>query len=309
MGMDSTEGIVCIMGIEMPWRTLGIIGTLGMVGIDNILDTAYIANIYIDFLCGGYMHKIAILNQKGGVGKTTTVANTGEALSQKGKRVLMVDLDAQANLTQGLGLKPKELSASLYHLLVGQMDNPAEVIIPMADNLHILPSNINLAAADVSLSSTPGGEFALKEVLSHESIKQYDFVLVDCPPSLGKLTVNALAAVDSVIVTIEPEVYALHGVATLFDSIRMVQKRINPDLRILGALITTYDGRQTLHRESLGLVEAAFKDGTFKTAIRKNVDLAGAPAQGTTIFRFRPKSYGAQDYMAFTTELIAKLEA
>jgi len=254
------------------------------------------------------MKSVAIINQKGGVGKTTTVCNTGAALANRGHKTLLVDLDPQGNLTQGLGIKADTLQKSIYHLLTGEVSNPADIIQNVQKNMDILPSNLYLAGAEHTLSNTPGGELVLREIFEHPDIQSYDYLLVDCPPSLGKLTVNALVAVDSVIITVEAEFYALQGVNTLFTSINMVQKRINPDLRVLGAVITKYDGRQKLHQEVQKAVKKAFGESVFKTTIRKNVDLAGAPAQGSTIFDFRPGSYGAEDYRAFGDELVKILE-
>ena len=254
------------------------------------------------------MKSVAIINQKGGVGKTTTVTNTGAALASRGHKTLIVDLDPQGNLTQGLGIKTDTLPKSIYHLLTGEISAPSEIIQNVQKNLDILPSNLYLAGAEHTLSNTPGGELVLRELFEHPDIQAYDYLLVDCPPSLGKLTINALVAVDSVIITVEAEFYALQGVATLFTSINMVQKRINPNLKVLGAVITKYDGRQKLHREVQDAVRTTFGKSVFKSTIRKNVDLAGAPAQGATIFDFRPGSYGAEDYRAFADELLETLE-
>ena len=254
------------------------------------------------------MKSVAIINQKGGVGKTTTVANAGAALAIRGHKTLLVDLDPQGNLTQGLGIKARTLPKSIYHLLTGEVEMPKEVILNVQKNLDILPSNLYLAGAENTLSNTPGGELVLRELFEHPDVQAYDYLLVDCPPSLGKLTVNALVAVDSVIITVEAEFYALQGVTTLFTSVNMVQKRINPNLKVLGAVITKYDGRQKLHREVREAVKKAFGNSVFKTIIRKNVDLAGAPAQGNTIFDFRPGSYGAEDYRTFADELVETLE-
>jgi chromosome partitioning protein len=251
---------------------------------------------------------ISIVNQKGGVGKTTTSANLGAALAELGKRVLIIDLDAQSNLSAHLGLAsdPEDIdeapSPTIYDVLKGQKAL-SEVIVNRSNNLDIAPSSLLLSAADLELGGVVGRELILKRALS--SIQgRYDVVLFDCPPALGLLSLNALAASEKVIIPVQSEYLALHGVRQLLDTIDQVRGIYNPTLKVGGVLICLHDNRKKLARAVAETVKSYFGELVFNTIIRTNVSLAEAPAQGQSIFEYAPKSTGAEDYLSLAHEVL-----
>ena len=248
------------------------------------------------------MTTIALINQKGGVGKTTSTINLGAGLAMLGKSVLLVDLDPQAHLTYGLGIEAHELDCTVYEVLRGEVT--AQEAILKRDQLEVLPSSLSLSAAEMELSGTAGREFLLKEAL--EGLPPRDFVLLDCPPSLGLLTLNALTAAQEVFIPLQTEFLALQGMSKLMDTINVVRKRLNPGLTISGIIGTQFDSRKNLNKEVVDKIREYFSDKVFSTLIHDNVALAEAPSYGQTIFEYRPTCRGAQDYLALCREAVAR---
>jgi chromosome partitioning protein len=246
----------------------------------------------------------AVCNQKGGVGKTTTTINLGAALAEQGRRVLLVDFDPQGALSVGLGIQPHELDATIYNLLMERSLSASDVVIKTSvDGLDLLPSNIDLSGAEVQLVHEVGREFVLGRVLQ-PLIPDYDVVLIDCQPSLGLLTVNALACADGVLVPLECEYFALRGVALLMETIEKVASRLSPKLAIDGVLATMYDSR-TLHtREVLANVVQGFGDRVFHTVISRTVRFPDATVAGEPITQFDPSSNGATAYRELAKEVL-----
>ncbi len=246
---------------------------------------------------------ICIANQKGGVGKTTTAVNLGMGLELQGKNVLLVDLDPQSSLTSSIGLKNQSFKYTVYDLLKGEaaVDDAAL----FHNGVQVIPSSIDLSGADIELSGIPGRELLLKEALSGVA-GRYDCILIDCPPSLGLLTLNAMTAAHRLIIPIQPEYLPLEGVKMLMETLDIVKKRLNKDLEISGVIVTMYDPRQKLGREVMEIIREYFKEKVFTTYIRKNVSLAEAPGFGQDIYRYKPDSIGAQDYSELCREMIRR---
>ena len=249
---------------------------------------------------------LAICNQKGGVGKTTSTINLGAALSEYGRRVLLVDFDPQGALSVGLGVASQHLDRTIYNLIMGQGISVDEVVRPTSvPGMDLLPSNIDLSAAEVQLVTEVGREQALGRAL-RPLVPHYDFILVDCQPSLGLLTINALACADGVLIPLECEFFSLRGVAMLMDTIDKVRDRLNPDLTIVGILATMYDPR-TLHaREVMARVVEAFGDTVFDAVIGRTVRFPETTVAGEPITRWAPKSAGAKAYRTLAREVIAR---
>ncbi|HIC88885.1 MAG TPA: ParA family protein [Anaerolineae bacterium] len=248
-------------------------------------------------------HVIAVANQKGGVGKTTTAINLGAALAEKGKRTLLVDLDPQGALSNGLGIPSHALDRTVYHVLVNSNLPVAAVIHRIRPSLDVIPSNVHLAAAEVELISMADREFRLATALKG-TVEQYDYTLIDCGPSLGLLTVNALTAADAVLIPLQCEYLALRGVGMLLDTIGKVKARLNPKLRLLGILGTMYNSRTVHAREVMEEVRQMFGPRVFKTVVRASIRFAEAPAAHLPILDYAPNHPGALAYRALAEEII-----
>jgi len=248
---------------------------------------------------------IAIINQKGGVGKSTTAINLSAALGEQGKQVLLVDLDPQGNTTSGLGVEKGQLDKCIYNVLLE--DTPIEdVIIPdVCEGLDLVPATINLAGAEVELVSEMARENRLKDAVGSMRGK-YDYIFIDCPPSLGLLTVNSLVAADKLIIPIQCEFYALEGVTKLLDSMKRVKTRLNPTLDIYGILLTMYDGRTTLSKQVAAEVRNYFGRQVFDVVIPRTVKLSEAPSYGIPITQYDPTGKGAQSYIELAKEVISR---
>jgi chromosome partitioning protein len=241
---------------------------------------------------------IAISNHKGGVGKTTSTINIGAGLNKFGKTVLLLDLDPQANLSQSLGLRdPKR---TIYGSLRGEYKLSPVEIVP---GLDVVPSTLDLSGAEVELSGEAGREYILRELI--EPIRgSYDYILIDCPHSLGLLTINSLTASDEVLIPLQAQYLALQGLTKLLEVIDKIKKRLNKRLEVGGVFITLFDNRKVLNRDVVATIETHFKDKLFTTKIRDNIALAEAPAQGVDILRYQAKSYGGEDYLSLSAEII-----
>lgn len=247
---------------------------------------------------------IAIFNQKGGVGKTTTNINLAACLAIRGKKVLILDIDPQGNTTSGIGITKRSLKNTVYNILIDRDYDPKKAIIKTGvENLDLIPASVDLAGAEVELVGMEGRENALKEGL--EKIKDdYDYIFIDCPPSLGLLTINSLAAVDSVLVPIQCEFYALEGVSQLVSTIDLVKKSLNPKLEIQGVILSMFDGRTNLSLQVVQEVKKYFGNKVYATVIPRNVRLAEAPSYGMPITEYDPKSKGAEAYGDFADEFL-----
>ena len=245
---------------------------------------------------------ITLSNHKGGVGKTTSTINIGAALHRQGKHVLLIDLDPQANLTQSLRLITDDIKHTIYGAIRGTA--PLKPI-SVAEGFDVIPSTLDLSGAEIELSGETGREYILKELL--ESVRpRYDFILIDSPPSLGLLTLNALTASDEVLIPLQAEYLATQGLSKLLEVVDKIQKRLNKSLSIGGVFITQYDGRKVLNRNVVDAVGVRFSQYMLQTKIRDNVALAESPAAGLDIFRYSPKSNGADDYTALAVEILSK---
>ncbi len=251
------------------------------------------------------MKTIALVNQKGGTGKTTSAINIGAGLARLGKRTLLIDLDAQANLTYALGIQAHELGKTVYELLKGEA-TPEEVMLDR-DGVKVIPASLDLSGAEAELSGVPGREFLLKEVMSKgNAFKPFDYALVDCPPSLGLLTLNALIVSNEVYIPIQTEYLALQGVSMLLRTVGTIKNRLNKGLDVTGVIGTRYDGRKRLSREVVDKIGSHFGGKLFKTLIRDNVSLAEAPSYGLSIYEYKPQSYGAEDYLNLCREILKR---
>lgn len=249
---------------------------------------------------------IAIANQKGGVGKTTTAINLSSALCFAGAKVLVVDMDPQGNATSGLGVELSDDCASIYDVIIGRADAKSTIRATKVDNLDIIPGNINLSAAEVELVTEMSRETKLKKALSGVA-GDYNIVMIDCPPSLGLLTINSLTAADSVLIPLQCEYYAMEGLGQLLNTVRLIRESLNEDLELEGILLTMYDPRNNLSKEVQKEVEEYLSDSIFNTVIPRNVRLSEAPSFGQSIIEYDIKSKGAASYIELAKEMLARL--
>jgi len=246
---------------------------------------------------------IAIANQKGGVGKTTTSINLSACIAAKGKKVLVIDIDPQGNTTSGYGIEKNELENTIYELILGDCSIEDCILKEVFPNISILPSNVNLAAAEIELIGVEKKEYILKNEVDWVK-DRFDFIIIDCPPSLSLLTVNAMTTADSVLVPIQCEYYALEGLSQLIHTINLVKERLNPDLDMDGVVFTMYDSRTNLSAQVVENVKNHLSQKVYSTLIPRNIRLAEAPSYGQPINVYDPKSAGAESYMALAEEVI-----
>lgn len=247
---------------------------------------------------------IAIANQKGGVGKTTTAVNLSAALAAAGKKTLIIDMDPQGNTTTGLGLDKNELKHTIYEVISDEISFNKCICSDVFENLSLAPANRNLAGAEIELMTVDRMQYILKEKL-HDTVENFEFIIIDCPPALGMLTVNAMTAADTVIVPIQCEFYALDGLTQLMYTIELIQKSLNPNLKIEGAVFTMYDARTNLSLQVVENVKSYLNQNIYKTIIPRNVRLAEAPSHGLPINVYDPKSVGAESYQMLAEEVIS----
>jgi chromosome partitioning protein len=250
---------------------------------------------------------IAVFNQKGGVGKTTTNINLAAALSMKGHRVLIIDIDPQGNATSGMGLDKNSLKKSIYDCLIEDEDANDVILSSSFENVWVLPANADLAGAEIELANIEEREFRLKKVI--ENLKaNYDFMLIDCPPSLGLLTINALTLAQTVLIPIQCEYYALEGVGQLINTITLVKRGLNKALEVEGVILTMFDSRTNLSNQVVDEVVSYFKEKVYQTTIPRNVRLAEAPSYGQSIFEYAENSKGAKAYLDLAEEFLNRQE-
>ena len=253
---------------------------------------------------GDFMGRIlAITNQKGGVGKTTTSVNLSACLAQIGKKTLLVDIDPQGNATSGVGIDKSEIDQCVYDVLVEDVEANQVIKETKIENLDVIPASIQLAGAEIELVPTISREVRLKRALD-EIVDQYDYIIIDCPPSLGLLTLNALTAADAVLIPVQCEYYALEGLSQLLSTVRIVQKHLNEELKIEGVLLTMFDARTNLGIQVIDEVKKYFQDKVYRTIIPRNVRLSEAPSHGEPIIIYDPKSRGAEVYIELAKEVV-----
>lgn len=246
------------------------------------------------------MKIISLFNQKGGVGKTTSAVNIGAGLAQLGQRVLLIDLDPQANLSVSLGFAADDSGSSIYELLDGKATTAQT--IRSREGLDVIPAAIQLAGAELQFAGVPGREMLLRDAL--RDLADYDFVFIDCPPSLGLLTLNALTASHGIIIPIQAEFLPLQGLVQLMETVAIVKRRLNPVLDIIGVITTFYDPRKVLQRQVMDRIKERFGPKVYQSTIRVNVALAEAPSTGKSIFGYQPDSHGAKDYLSLCKEIL-----
>ncbi len=250
---------------------------------------------------------IAVANQKGGVGKTTTSINLAAALAEKGKKVLLIDTDPQGNATSGFGVDKNDLDYTIYELILEECGIRDCILDDVIPGVSIIPSNVNLAAAEIDLIGVDRKEFILKNEVDYISDK-YDYIVIDCPPSLNMLTINSMTTADSILVPIQCEYYALEGLSQLIHTVNLVKERLNPGLAMEGVVFTMFDSRTNLSTQVVDNVKANLKGYIFKTVIPRNIRLAEAPSYGMPIIKYDPKSSGADAYRSLAEELLEKYE-
>ena len=250
---------------------------------------------------------VSFSNQKGGVGKTTTCVNMAAYLAHRGKKTLLVDIDPQGNTTTGLGYSKSSLKHSVYNVLIEDEKPQKSILHTEVEGLHLLPANIDLAGAEVELVYKKSRERILREALLPLK-EEYDFIFIDCPPSLGLLTINALTAADSVIIPIQSEYYALEGLSQLMNSISLVKQRLNRELKVEGVVLTMYDDRATISKQIVSEIKRYFTKTLYEIVIPRNIRLSEAPSHGKPILLHDPKCRGARAYQALTDEFLARQE-
>ena len=246
---------------------------------------------------------IAIANQKGGVGKTTTSVNLSACLAHIGKKVLLIDTDPQGNATSGVGINKGDVQNCIYDILIDDVELNDVILQTKVENLDIIPATISLAGAEIELVSTISREVRMKHAI-HEAKDMYDYIIIDCPPSLGLLTINALTASDAILIPVQCEYYALEGLSQLLSTIRLVQKHLNEDLTIDGVLLTMFDARTNLGIQVIEEVKKYFQDKVYKTIIPRNVRLSEAPSHGEPIIVYDSRSRGAEVYLELAKEVV-----
>ncbi|MCQ2523054.1 MAG: AAA family ATPase [Lachnospiraceae bacterium] len=246
---------------------------------------------------------IAIANQKGGVGKTTTSINLSSSLAELGKKVLVIDADPQGNTTSGYGIEKNEIENTIYELLIGDASVSECIMKDIVEGVSIIPSNVNLAAVEIELLDVKNKEYILKNEIDY-IIDKYDYVIIDCPPSLSMLTINAMTTANSVLVPIQCEYYALEGLSQLIHTVNLVKERLNPSLEMEGVVFTMYDARTNLSSQVVENVKSVLKQRIFDTIIPRNIRLAEAPSFGMPINKYDPKSSGAESYLALAKEIV-----